>query len=61
MSEQKLNWKKLLFLSAAAFIAPAAAQIGQGVPVDTHSAVTAGVASVVTTLYALFSNPRHRA
>lgn len=56
--KEKLNWKKLLFLTAAAFFAPTTAQIAQGLPVEGDTVVTAGVASVVTTLYALFSNPR---
>jgi len=56
--KEKLNWKKLLFLTAAAFFAPATAQVAQGLPVEGHAVVTAGVASVVTMLYALFSNPR---
>ena len=63
---EKLNLKKLLFLSAAAFIAPTFAQVSQslstGVPLDLngHTVVMAGISSLVTALYALFSNPRHR-
>jgi len=66
MPTEKLNWKKLLFLGGAAFAAPAMAHVAQcasGVPcppLDPHALVMAGVSSLVTTLYALFSNPRHK-
>jgi hypothetical protein len=66
MPTEKLNWKKLLFLSGAAFIAPTMAQVAQctgGAPcpgLDGHTVVAAGISSLVTALYALFSNPRHR-
>ena len=61
MQQEKLNWKKLLFLSGAAFLAPTMAGLAHGVAPDPHMMVWAGTASVVTALYALFSNPRHRA
>lgn len=66
MPAEKLNWKKLLFLSAAAFAAPTVAAVSQcaaGQPcagLEPTAMVAAGTSSLVTALYALFSNPRHR-
>ncbi|OQW40301.1 MAG: hypothetical protein A4C66_10730 [Nitrospira sp. HN-bin3] len=62
----KLNWKKILLFSVVSSFAPAMAnwansvQTGQDIPFTVGNIVVPAIPTLITTLAALFSNPRQK-
>jgi hypothetical protein len=61
---EKLNWKKIILFSTVSAFAPAlgqwasAAQSGHSIPFTAANILVPAIPAFITTLAALFSNPR---